>query len=158
MSIERNKAIAMDWVRFTIAGEIEKARALFSPDCRFLIAGDMPFCGWMGIDAFYANASTLPLAGPITMEIGEMTADGEYVWLEAQSDAPLVSGERYQNWYVFRLRVQDGLITEYKEYCDTLYTNRVLYNGRDEPQPRYPIFDEATASFTGNAVAETMKD
>ncbi|MDB5686846.1 MAG: hypothetical protein JWR77_1435 [Rhizorhabdus sp.] len=47
-----NKHIALRWVAASVAGDVETTRSLFAADCRILIVGDMPFCGWMDVDAF----------------------------------------------------------------------------------------------------------
>ena len=53
-------------------------------------------------------------------------AEGEYVVVEARGDNLTRSGERYDNEYCFVWRVQNGRITQIKEYCDSALVERVL--------------------------------
>jgi ketosteroid isomerase-like protein len=154
-----NKRLALEWVAASVAGDVAKVRALYAPDCRFLVAGDMPYCGWMDLEAFFKQTALLPLDGPITMEIGDVTAEGDRVWFEAQSSARLKDGSKYENAYVFFMRIRAGAIVEYKEFVDTYYVYRLIDSPqtRGEPQPRYRIFDQASQSYSGNAIGEAVR-
>ena len=148
-------AVAAAWVEAAVAGDAVALRALFAPDCRIFVAGDMPFCGWMDVDAFFAQTAILPLDGPITFEIGETVAQGERVWFEAQSSARLVGSADYRNAYIFQLQVRGGRIVEYKEFADTLHIWRVI----DDPRTRgpaiarQPFLTTVTRRLVGNAVS-----
>ncbi len=154
------KAVAWRWVEAAVSGDVDALRSLFAPDCRVFIAGDMPFCGWMDVDSFFAQANILPLDGPIAFEIGEMIAEGDRVWFEAQSTARLVDGADYRNIYIFQLRVRDGRIVEYKEFADTLHIWRTI----DDPRTRgtaiarQPFLARVERRIVGGAVAGTGRD
>jgi uncharacterized protein len=160
MSAERNKAIVIDWMTANVVGDIDKAKSFYADDCRFLVAGDMPYCGWTDINGFFSQTTILPLDGPITMEIGDITAEGDKVWFEAQSFARLKDGQKYDNAYVFFVRLRDGKIVEYKEFVDTYYVNRLIDSPhtRGTPQPRYRIFETPTVTMTGAALGESLRD
>lgn len=149
------EAVATAWFEAAVAGDAVGLRALFAPDCRIFVAGDMPFCGWMDVDAFFAQTAVLPLDGPIVFEIGDMVAQGERVWFEAQSEAKLVGGADYRNIYIFQLQLQDGLIVEYKEFGDTLHIWRTIDDPRvrGEPIARQPLLTNVTRRLVGNAIA-----
>lgn len=149
------QAVATAWIEAAVAGEAAGLRALFAPDCRIFVGGDMPFCGWMDVDAFFAQTALLPLDGPIVFEIGEMVAQGERVWFEAQSAAKLIGGADYRNIYIFQLQVRGGLITEYKEFGDTLHIWRTIDDPRVRGAPiaRQPLLTNVTRRLTGNAIA-----
>jgi uncharacterized protein len=138
------KAIALRWIEAAVAGDTATVRSLLSPDCAVFVAGDMPFCGWMDVDAFFAQTAILSLATPITIEIGAMLAEDDRVWFEAQSYADLVGGAQYRNHYVFLLRVRDGVIVEYKEFADTLH----IFRSIDDPRTRGPAITRQ--SFVGD--------
>ena len=152
---ETNKALAMRWMEASVRGDAAAARALFAPDCRCLVVGDMPYCGWMDVDAFFAQTQILKLAGPITLEVGAVLAEGDRVWFEAQSEARLASGEDYRNFYIFQMRFAGGRIAEYKEFTDTLHIWRKI----DDPQvrgpaaARQPFLTEVSRRLIGNALA-----
>ncbi len=154
-----NKDIVIDWLDATLRGDVETVRELYAQDCRFLVAGDMPYCGWMDREGFFEQTMILPLDGPITLEIGDITAEGERVWFEAQSFAKLKNGHAYQNAYVFFMRVRNGKIVEYKEFADTYYIHRVIDSPqtRGAPQPRYRIFDTPSRIFRGDSLGEALR-
>lgn len=156
-----NRAIALRWVEASVSGDAAAARALFAPNCAVLIVGDMPFCGWMDVDAFFNQTMILPLDGPIRFEVGDMVAEDDRVWFEAQSNARLTGGQDYRNVYIFQMRFRDGLIVEYKEFGDTLHAYRLIDDPvvRGHPQsPRPQLFHTPAHVFTGSAIGEAMRD
>ncbi|MDB6062573.1 MAG: hypothetical protein JWM78_2676 [Verrucomicrobiaceae bacterium] len=160
MSTQDNKKFVIEWMRALVVGDIDTLKNCYADDCRFLVAGDMPYCGWMDRAGFFGQTAILQLDGPITMEIGDITAEGDKVWFEAQSSARLKSGEDYENTYVFFVRLREGKIIEYKEFVDTYYVNRLIDSPltRGTPQPRYRIFDTPTVTFSGAAVGEVLRE
>lgn len=160
MTADESRAFVIEWMRALVAGDIETVKNCYADDCRFLVAGDMPYCGWMDMAGFFGQTAILQLDGPITMEIGDITAEGDKVWFEAQSSARLKSGENYENTYVFFVRLRAGKIVEYKEFVDTYYVNRLIDSPltRGTPQPRYRIFDMPTITLSGAALGEKLRD
>jgi ketosteroid isomerase-like protein len=154
------KAIAWRWVEAAVGGDAETLRALFAPDCRLFVAGDMPFSGWMDVDAFFAQTTVLPLDGPISFDVGDMVAEGDRVWFEAQSEAKLQGGADYRNYYIFQLRIADEQIVEYKEFADTLHIWRCIDDPRTRgtPIPRQPFVTRVARRLVGNAISGEAKD
>ena len=159
MSSDENKAAVVEWMRANVAGEIDKAVGFYAPDCRFLVAGDMPYCGWMDLQGFLNQTTILTLDGPLSFEIGDITAEGDRVWFEAQASGKLAGGADYENFYVFFVRFKDGKIIEYKEFIDTYYVNRVINSPytRGAPKPRYRIFDIPTIKLSGDPLGEALR-
>jgi ketosteroid isomerase-like protein len=122
---EENKRLALLWYGVLFVGDVDTCNALLHEDCKFFIAGDMAFCGWSSKETFM-KMNVLPLAGPIRMEFGHMIAEGDFVFLEAESHADLEGGRRYNNNYAFLLRFSNGKLIEHKEYTDTLHFYRVV--------------------------------
>ena len=58
-------------------------------------------------------------AGPATMVIHDIIAEGNKIAAEAESRIPLKNSQVYNNKYHFKITVEDGRITEIKEYGDT---------------------------------------
>jgi uncharacterized protein len=56
----------------------------------------------------------------------EIIADGERVVVRAIAEATTTAGESYPQAYCYVFQLQDGLITEVLEYCDTALVERVL--------------------------------
>lgn len=73
------------------------------------------------------------LIGPLRARIGaprnvvdRIIVDGDWAAVQFRGDNQTAEGERYDNRYVFILRLRDGLIVEIAEYMDTELTTRVL--------------------------------
>lgn len=155
---ESNKTVALAWFEALVKGDADKALGLTHPDFRYFLPGSMPVSGWTDLEGFLGTTVVLAdvLAGPVAMEIGDVVAEGDRVFIEAQGDAPLKSGERYRNVYVIALRVSDGKIIEFKEFSDTLHVYQVM----DHPQVRGPAkprerhLKRVTATWAGAGVGE----
>jgi ketosteroid isomerase-like protein len=53
-------------------------------------------------------------------------ADGDYVVVEAKGDNVTKEGARYDNDYCLVYRLENGKITEIREYCDSVLAERAL--------------------------------
>ncbi|HET7491810.1 MAG TPA: nuclear transport factor 2 family protein [Bradyrhizobium sp.] len=53
-------------------------------------------------------------------------ADGDYVVVEAKGDNVTKEGARYDNDYCLVYRLENGKITEIREYCDSVLTEKAL--------------------------------
>ncbi|HWA61655.1 MAG TPA: nuclear transport factor 2 family protein [Caulobacteraceae bacterium] len=53
-------------------------------------------------------------------------ADGDHVVVEAQGQARMKDGRRYDNRYCFVITLKDGKMTEVREYLDTLLSETTL--------------------------------
>jgi uncharacterized protein len=53
-------------------------------------------------------------------------AEGDYVVVEARGDNVTRTGQRYDNQYCMVWRIENGRISEIKEYCDSALVERVL--------------------------------
>jgi uncharacterized protein len=128
------KDVALTWFGALVSADAETAMGLMHDEFRYFLPGTLPASGWWDRDGFLASAQMFAgkLAGPITMRIGDVTAEGDRVWFEAESDAPLTDGGRYQNTYVMAIRVRDGKVCELKEFSDTLH----VYEAMDVPEVR----------------------
>lgn len=153
------KDMVVNWITAMVQGDVATFQSYFAEDCRFLVAGDMPFCGWMDSKGFFSQATILPLDAPITLEIASMTIEDGRVWFEAQSQSTLKGGKPYNNYYVFFVRFDGDKIVEYKEFADTYYVYRTIDapQTRGEPQPRYPIFETPSLTVSGSGTGESIK-
>ena len=90
-------------------------------------------CSWSGsfrgkdaiTNGLFAHLRTLLAARPRTIAFN-FIAEGDIVVVEAKGDNVAKSGERYDNEYCMVWRVENGRITQIKEYCDTALVERVL--------------------------------
>jgi uncharacterized protein (TIGR02246 family) len=69
----------------------------------------------------------------IRFTIKAMTAEGERVAVEAESEGMHVSGRLYTNHYHFLCRFRDGKLLEFKEYMDTERVTDILCGGQRRP-------------------------
>jgi len=104
-----NKELALTWFQALVSGDAETAVSLIHDDFRYFLTGTMPASGWWDKDGFFASAQMFSgvLAGPITMRIGDGTAEDDRVWFEAESEAPLASGGTDANTYVIAAEPAD---------------------------------------------------
>jgi ketosteroid isomerase-like protein len=142
-----------------VGGDVSAARAAVADDCRFLIAGDMPYSGWKDVAGFFRQMLVLPLAEPIRFIIGDVVAQDDRVWMEAESHSRLTNGQPYRNYYVFLIQLRDGKVVEYKEFVDTLHVYRVIDSPavRGEPIPREGFVTRVNRTIVGVPIAEQMR-
>jgi uncharacterized protein len=159
MSPAENTDLILRWFEAMVGGDIDGARAAIAQDCRFLIAGDMPYCGWKDAAGFFKQMLVLPLAEPIRFVIGEIVAQDDRVWMEAESHSRLTNGQPYRNYYVFLIRLKEGKVVEYKEFVDTLHVHRVIDSEavRGEPIARQGFVTRITRILEGTPIAEQMR-
>jgi uncharacterized protein len=117
-------------------GDLAALRASFAPAATWTIRGDLPVAGtWTGageiLDGFLAQVvATLDPTVPVTQTLHRIVADGEYAVAEWTSHARARDGAPYDNDYAVVFQVRDGLIVAVREYCDTSYMRRVLFDQR----------------------------
>jgi ketosteroid isomerase-like protein len=160
MTIRENKQLVLSWFESLVQGDPERAVGLMHEEFRYFLPGTLPASGWWEREGFLASTQMFAgvLAGPITMRVGEVTAEGDRVWFEAESDAPLVGGGRYTNTYVFAVRVREDKIAEFKEFSDTLH----VFEAIDAPETRGPRkqrqspLQRVTNTIEGASVGEAL--
>ncbi len=90
-------------------------------------------CSWSGsftgkdaiTNGLFAHLRALLADRPRTLAFN-FIAENDIVVVEAKGDNVTKSGERYDNEYCMVWRVENGRITQIKEYCDTALVERVL--------------------------------
>ena len=90
-------------------------------------------CSWSGkfigreaiLNGLFARLRTLLTDRPRTLAFN-FIAEGDFVVVEAKGDNLAKSGQRYDNEYCMVWKVENGRITQIKEYCDTALVERVL--------------------------------
>ena len=149
-----NKDVVLRWFQALVGGDADTAVSLLADDFRYFLAGTMPVSGWWDREGFFATVRLMAeaLAGPITMRIGDVTAEEDRVWFEAESEAILTNGVCYANTYVIGVRVREGKIAEMKEFSDSLH----VFESIDAPgtrgprTPRRSPLTSVTASVRGS--------
>jgi ketosteroid isomerase-like protein len=155
---EATKALALKWFEALVEGDTKTAFDMMHPDFRYFLPGNMPCSGWTDRKGFADTAVIMSdmMAGPMSMQLGDVVAEGDRVFIEAQGDALLKTGQRYQNVYVMALRVRDGQIAELKEFCDSLHTYQVMDHPgvRGPSKPRERHLDRVSRTLEGVTIAK----
>jgi ketosteroid isomerase-like protein len=120
-----------------LAGDLEEMRACFAEDAVWTLHGDLPITGpWRGrdsiVDEFLAAVGgELYEPGTPTFEWVSRTADDKAAVLEWRVRATTAGGRPYDNRYLGIFEIEGGLITAVREYTDTEYLRRTLFEDRD---------------------------
>ncbi|MBV9995827.1 MAG: nuclear transport factor 2 family protein [Caulobacteraceae bacterium] len=159
MSTSKNGEVVLDFLKATFKGDRVRRSELLAKDAVFWTAGDLPMSGHHSAEESNAGAGKFfaSLATPFTMNIGEITEEGEFVCFEAESHAVLTDGRAYNNQYHMMYQVRDGLIVMHKEYLDTLHFQEMFFPDASlEPsaQVRKTNLTAVTAQLAGPFVKQ----
>jgi len=128
---ESNKALVRTFFESLSRADVEAVRELYADDFQLWTAGTLPFSGTsnkaQALEGMRGILSSFP--DGLEFSIRAMTAEGERVAVEAESDGVHTSGTRYHNRYHFLLVLRRGRIVQLKEYLDTEHAREVLAGG-----------------------------
>ena len=132
MSAEANKAVIRDYFERVQRGDPAVAD-LIAEDASWWVPPASPLGG-----VYEGKARVLELMGsgvdlydpavPMQIQVEEMVAEGAWVCVPLVLEAATARGEPYRNHYHFAFRLRDGKIIIAKEYVDTLYAQRMLFD------------------------------
>jgi uncharacterized protein len=120
MSIEGNKAVVRRWFDAVNRGDEGEILTLTAEDFVFQTMARQP--EWLLYTWNREQFSKVPssmsavLTAPIQLKIIDMTAEGERVAVEAETDSEMLNGRRYNNAYHFVFKLRDGKFIEVREY------------------------------------------
>jgi ketosteroid isomerase-like protein len=136
MSIEqRNRQAAQAFFDILNRGDVPALIEAYADDGRCVTMGNTLISGTYSRDQIAAAAGGIYQVFPqgIRFTIKAMTAEGERVAVEAESEGAHVSGQLYTNQYHFLMRFRDGKVVEFKEYMDTERVTDILCGGQKRP-------------------------
>lgn len=136
MSIEqRNRQAAQAFFDILNRGDVPALIQAYADDGRCVTMGNTLISGTYSRDQIAAAAGGIYQVFPqgIRFTIKAMTAEGERVAVEAESEGAHVSGQTYSNQYHFLMRFRDGKVVEFKEYMDTERVTDILCGGQKRP-------------------------
>lgn len=135
MSLDANKKLVRDFLDHYVQARYDAALGMLAPEARWWIPGhpqEFAAAGWADKPTverrLAGNLRLLP--NGIEISVGDMTAEGDRVAVEAESKATLADGTLYHNRYHFLFVVRDGRIYVVKEYLDTLHVVNTLGKAR----------------------------
>jgi len=132
---QRNKQLTQVFFDILNRGDVPALLDAYAEDGRCVTMGNTLISGT------YSKAQIADAAGSIyqvfpqgiRFTIKAMTAEGERVAVEAESEGRHVSGQLYTNQYHFLLRFREGKLVEFKEYMDTERVTDILCGGQKRP-------------------------
>lgn len=131
----RNRKAVEDFFAALNRGDVPALLDAYTDDGHCLTMGRTLISGKFSKAQIAAAAGGIFEVFPegIRFEIKAMTAEGERVAVEAESEGLHVSGQIYSNQYHFLFRFRDGKVVEYKEYMDTERVTDILCGGQRPP-------------------------
>ena len=132
MSTQANKAVIREYFERVQRGDPSVAD-LIADDASWWVPPASPLGG-----LYEGKARVLELMGsgvdlydpatPMQIRVEEMVAEGEWVCVQLVIEATTARGASYRNHYHFAFRLRDAKILAAKEYVDTLYAQRMLFD------------------------------
>jgi len=128
MSTEQNKQTVRNWFAAVNEGREDDILAMTTEDFQFRTMARQPewlLYNW-DRNEFAKVPSTMSqlMTSPIQLRIVDITAEGDRVAVEAETDSQMLSGKRYNNAYHFVFKLRDGKFYEVREYsCSYLAQN-----------------------------------
>jgi ketosteroid isomerase-like protein len=157
MSTEDNKKIVIEYMQAVVTNNLARQLELIGPDYTLGIVGDYPMAGrkTMADLMQFAQESQAQLeqfAGPMTQNIGAMTAEDDRVCVEVENIRPLKDGRTFHQFYHMLYRVKDGKIVSSTEYHDTLHLYRLfdMPAFRGPAQERKNVYFDVSHTFSSN--------
>ncbi len=138
MTIEANKQLVRDYFAAINSGDEAAILSMTTGDFVFMTMARSP--EWLlprwDREQFSRVPSTMSrvLTAPIQLSIVDMTAEGDRVAVEAETDSTMLSGRKYNNRYHFVFKFRDGKFCEVREYsCSHLAST--CFGAIDTDQP-----------------------
>jgi len=132
--LKRNKSSALSYIEGIGTQDLEGIAKLLREDATFWQIGkklELAGAHDMAETARLAKKAISRFPKGMEFDILTVTAEGNRVAIEAESRATLANGKPYHNQYVFFFYFDDeGKITEFREYWDTLYAFETMFEGK----------------------------
>jgi ketosteroid isomerase-like protein len=122
MGTEQNRQTALQMMAAMQAGGLDES--ILTDDVSWWVPGR----GTVTKAEFKAMAEAFrqALAGPFSLTVKGVTAEGDRVAVEAESLGKLVNGKTYNNTYHFLFLFRDGKIYQAREYNDSQHAAEIF--------------------------------
>lgn len=128
--IGANKALVMRYMAASQRNELDVMAQCLAEDCVrvFPRPGLRPDPFTRGRDAIIHNRplTTIYEPGTLKSDFLHVVAEGAMVAVHFSMTAKTADGRPYENYYHMLFEVHDGAITQFWEFCDTLYGAMML--------------------------------
>ncbi len=133
--IENNKALVSAFFVALNQGDVEAIVNAYAEDGSVETMGNTLISGVSDRDqiAVFAGGIFDVFPQGLHFSVINMTAEGDRVAVEAQSEGEHISGKIYSNQYHFLFQFRDGKLLKLKEYMDTEQVTDVLCAGQRPP-------------------------
>jgi ketosteroid isomerase-like protein len=132
MGASENKETIRRYFQAVGSGDFDTVVATFADDVVWWVPPSSPMAGtYEGKEAvlgMFARGTGLYAPEPMTIEIEGLTAEDDRVAAEVVISATTAKGAPYRNHYHFLFELGGGQIRSVKEYVDTLYAQRTLFD------------------------------
>jgi ketosteroid isomerase-like protein len=131
VALTEPRQIALAFLQSFWDGAPERGQALCAPDARWTFQKSLrePRLAAIGDAVEWLNARLVREFHPdsgYTVDVRNVIAEGEEVAIEYGARGKTCRGDWYENDYLVRFTVRDGLIRSVRPYFDTHYVHRVL--------------------------------
>lgn len=132
MGAEESKRVVREYFANLAKGDYPTALAAFADDITWWVPPSSPLAGtYRGRDAvlglFAQGTGLYDPSVPLSPTVEGMLAEGDRVAAEVVITGRTAKGKDYRNHYHFLFEIRDGKIRGVKEYVDTLYSQRMLF-------------------------------
>jgi ketosteroid isomerase-like protein len=135
-SLDDAKAIVLGYFEDISAARYDAARARIAEDATWWVVGEgrWPIGGTYDKDSMRALTDMVRDRFPagLKLTVHGAVAEGDRVFVEAESHGTRRDGRAYNNSYIFIFTVRDGLIRHRREYCDMFHANDLLCGPMDD--------------------------
>ena len=118
--------------------DMEKAGALLADDVDFWIAGNTAISGTVvgreaAMERRFRPARKRTMPGTLTLRIGKVIPEGDYVAAEWTSRRKVFSSADYENFLFGLFHIRNGKISSLREYLDTQAVVQSSWRHIDKP-------------------------
>ena len=133
MSSNDAKNVVLKFFETMNDGHFEEAADFFSEDAVFWVVGSLPFSGTLNgrdeiLEKNFRPSAVFTAPGSAKVIMGDVIAEGSKVAAEWRFQRKTLDGESYDNYFFGLFEVRDGLIQSFREYLDTEYARKMLWN------------------------------
>lgn len=124
------KKVVQNYFNAMKEGRFANMQKYVSPNQKYWIGGEgsWAFGGYNSPESMAKLWAVVAERFPngLNITINSIIADGEYAAVQIHNNATRVDGKVYDNDILVHLRVQNDLITEQREYLDTIMINELF--------------------------------